>query len=93
MVALFQVKLFDQIRSLTAIETCNHVKGLVVKCQGGMEIPSSIQICYLGPSICRHIINFTFVHAFRWQRGSYREYLTLLLLNQYTCKGVSSPLK
>ena len=64
------VILFNQVCTLASIESRDDIKGLVVKCNRGVEVPTSIQTCNLGPSITRHIVNFAFIHWFTWKWAS-----------------------
>ena len=58
-----------------------------------MEISPCIQVCNLNPCIRSHIIHFTFIHRFWWQRRSDCKNLTLLFLNQDTCQRMSPSFK
>jgi len=87
------VILFNQVRSLTTIETRNDVKGLVVKSYCCVEIPACIQTGNLSPSVAANIVNFAFVHRLRGKRATYRINPRARSACQDRSQGVGPPLE
>ena len=50
-VSFLEVKFFDEVGPLTTIEASNHIESFIVESQGRVEVPSSVQVGNLCPSI------------------------------------------
>jgi len=93
MITLTEIKLFNQISTLSPIKSSNNIQTLVIKSKRSMEISPCIQVCNLNPCIRSNIIDFTFIHWFWWQRWPNCKNLTLLFFNQHACQCMSSSFK
>ena len=56
------VVLLDQIGPLATIEASHHVKCLIVKRDGRVEVAPRVERGNLGPSVAPDIVHFTLVH-------------------------------
>ena len=93
MLPALNVILFNQVRSLTTIETRNDVEGLVVKSYRCVEIPACIQTGNLSPSVAANIIDFALVHRLRGKRATNRIDPRARSACQDRSQGVGPPLE
>ena len=83
----------NQISSLPTIETSNNIQSLIVESNSRVEVPSSVQACYLSPCVGGNIVNLAFVHWFTGQGTTNRVYLGTTSASQNWCQSVSPSFK
>ena len=87
------VVLFNEIGTLAAVESGNHVQRLIIEGDRCMEVTPCVQTRHLSPSITANIVDLALVHGLARQRATDSIDTRPRSASKHRCQRMGAPLK